>query len=62
MMVELGRHGSLKQSFRKECGFKSLSWYKKKCFNMDSEYKDKCDGCPFNDTSCPGGAWCNEEY
>ena len=29
---------------------------------MDSEYKDKCDGCPFNDTSCPGGAWCNAEY
>lgn len=28
---------------------------------MDSEYKDKCDGCPFNDTSCPGGAWCTEE-
>jgi CRISPR/Cas system-associated exonuclease Cas4 (RecB family) len=25
------------------------------------EYKDKCTDCPFNDTSCPGGSWCNEE-
>ena len=23
--------------------------------------KDKCNDCPFNDTSCPGGSWCNEE-
>ena len=22
------------------------------------ENKDKCYGCPFNDTSCPGGMWC----
>ena len=23
--------------------------------------KDKCTNCPFNNTSCPGGAWCSEE-
>lgn len=23
--------------------------------------KDKCTDCPFNDTSCPGGAWCTED-
>ena len=24
----------------------------------NEENKDKCSGCPFNDTSCPGGMWC----
>lgn len=28
---------------------------------MNKEDKDKCSDCPFNDTSCPGGSWCNEE-
>ena len=28
---------------------------------MNKEDKDKCIDCPFNDTSCPGGSWCNEE-
>ena len=28
---------------------------------MNKENKDKCTDCPFNDTSCPGGSWCNEE-
>lgn len=28
---------------------------------MNNEDKDKCTDCPFNDTSCPGGSWCNEE-
>ena len=28
---------------------------------MNKKYKDKCTDCPFNDTSCPGGSWCNEE-
>jgi hypothetical protein len=23
---------------------------------------DKCKDCPFNDTECPGGMWCSEEY
>lgn len=22
---------------------------------------DKCKDCPFNDTGCPGGAWCDQE-
>ena len=29
--------------------------------NNEEENKDKCTDCPFNDTSCPGGAWCTEE-
>ena len=29
--------------------------------NNKEEYKDKCTDCPFNGTSCPGGAWCTEE-
>ncbi len=28
---------------------------------MNNEDKDKCSNCPYNDTSCPGGSWCNEE-
>ena len=28
---------------------------------MTKEDKDKCADCPFNDTSCPGGVWCNKE-
>ena len=24
----------------------------------NEENKDKCSGCPFTDTSCPGGMWC----
>ena len=29
---------------------------------MNNEDKDKCTDCPYNDTSCPGGSWCSEEY
>jgi hypothetical protein len=29
----------------------------------NEEYKDKCEDCPYNNTECPGGAWCTiEEY
>ena len=28
---------------------------------MNNEDKDKCSNCPYNDTSCLGGSWCNEE-
>ena len=28
---------------------------------MNNEDKDKCSNCPYNDTNCPGGSWCNEE-
>ena len=28
---------------------------------LKEENKDKCSDCPFNDTSCPGGAWCTED-
>ena len=28
---------------------------------MNKKDKDKCSDCPYNDTSCPGGSWCNEE-
>ena len=28
---------------------------------MNNEYKDKCSNCPYNDTSCPGGSWCDKE-
>lgn len=28
---------------------------------MNNEDKDKCSNCQYNDTSCPGGSWCNEE-
>lgn len=27
----------------------------------EKEYKDKCEDCPFNDTSCPDGMYCSEE-
>lgn len=26
-----------------------------------TEDKDKCTDCPFNDTDCPGGMWCDKE-
>lgn len=29
--------------------------------NNKEENKDKCTDCPFNDTSCPSGAWCTED-
>lgn len=29
---------------------------------MNNEDKDKCTDCPFNDTSCFGGSWCDKEY
>ena len=32
--------------------------YKKWVMENKEENKDKCYGCPFNDTSCPGGMWC----
>jgi len=28
---------------------------------MKVEEKDKCTDCPFNDTDCPGGMWCDKE-
>ncbi len=28
---------------------------------MNKENKDKCSDCPFNDTDCPGGSWCDKE-
>lgn len=28
---------------------------------MNNEDKDKCTDCPFNDTDCPGGMWCDKE-
>ena len=28
---------------------------------MNNEDKDKCSNCPYNDTSCPGGNWCDKE-
>lgn len=28
---------------------------------MNNEDKDKCSNCPYNDTSCPGGSWCDKE-
>jgi hypothetical protein len=27
----------------------------------NTEDKDKCTDCPFNDTDCPGGSWCDKE-
>lgn len=27
----------------------------------NEEYKDKCDGCPYNNTECPGGLWCDKQ-
>jgi len=27
---------------------------------MNNEDKDKCFNCPYNDTSCPGGSWCDK--
>ena len=29
--------------------------------NNKEQNKDKCFDCIFNDTSCPGGAWCTED-
>lgn len=28
---------------------------------MNNEDKDKCSNCPYNDTDCPGGSWCDKE-
>ena len=25
---------------------------------VNSYYNTNCKGCPFDDTDCPGGAWC----
>lgn len=33
----------------------------KRKMRNNEEYKDKCTDCPFNDTGCPGGAWCTIE-
>ena len=27
----------------------------------NTEDKDKCMDCPFNDTDCPGSSWCDKE-
>lgn len=30
-------------------------------FHIKGNINDKCKDCPFNDTSCPGGLYCNKE-